>query len=103
MEPARLAAALRAGLPEPGRDRDDRAADVAADDLELVPLADGALVDVAREDQLGAGVDEACKDVGALRDRLLPRAPGRADQVVVEDGDLQRSLGRLREELARPP
>src|SRR5207248_1184256 len=49
VESARLAQPLRPRLPEPRRDRDDGRARLAADDLELVPLADGRLVDVPRE------------------------------------------------------
>ena len=67
---ARLAAALRARLAEPGRDRDDDAARVAGDHLELVALADRRLVDVAADDQLGAGVDERS------RARAFRRATG---------------------------
>ena len=45
-----------------------------------------------REDELGAGVHERAQDVVAARDRSLARRPPRrADQVVVEDGDAERS------------
>ena len=88
---ARLAAALRARLAEAGRDRDDDAALPAADHLELVPLADRRLVDVAADDQLGAGVDELREHVVPPRDRLLPRAPRCADHLVVEHDDAQRA------------
>src|SRR6187455_3203123 len=56
MEAARLAPPPRARLAEPGRGNDGRPANVALHDLELVPLRDRALVDVAGDDQLGAGV-----------------------------------------------
>ena len=92
-----------AGGAGPGRgNRDGRPVDVSVDDLELVPLADGALMDVAGEDELGPGVDKPGEDVRAPRDRPLPRAPGRTEQVVVEDGDPQRARRGLREELACP-
>ena len=71
VEAACLAATLRARLAEAGRNRDGRTANVSVDDLELVPLADGALVDVAREDELGPRVDEPGEDVRAPRDRLF--------------------------------
>jgi hypothetical protein len=100
VKPAGLSTALRTRLPEAGSDRDGHAVDVAAHHLELVPLADRALVDVAGEDQLGSGVDERCEDVGAARDRLLPRSPGGADQVVLQRGDANGSGGRLREQPA---
>jgi hypothetical protein len=58
MEAARLAPSLRARLAEPGRGNDGRPANLALHDLELVPLRDRALVDVAGDDQLGAGVHE---------------------------------------------
>jgi hypothetical protein len=66
-----------------------------------VPLGDGRLVDVAGEDQLGACVDQRGEDVAAPRDRPLPRAPGRADQVVVEDDDPKCVTGRAGEQLCR--
>src|SRR5437773_284909 len=47
-------------------------------DLELVPLADRGLVDVAGEDQVGAGLDEPGQHVIPAGDGLLARAPGRA-------------------------
>ena len=97
VEAARLAEPSRPRLPEPGRDRDDGRARLVADDLELVPLAHGRLVDVTREDEVGAGVHERAEDVVAARDRpLARRPPRRADQVVVEDGDAERSVLCLR-------
>ena len=92
VQSARLAEPSRPRLPEPGCDRDDGRARLVADDLELVPLADRGLVDVAGEDQVGAGVDERAQNVVAARDGTLARRPpGRAEQVVVEDGDAKRS------------
>src|SRR5581483_6835330 len=75
------------------------AADRARDDLELVPLGNRGLVDVPGEDQLGSRVDERREHVTAARDGLLPRAPRRADQVVVEDDDSQRPRRRAAEKL----
>ena len=71
-------------------------------DLEVVALADRGLVDVAGEDQLRARVHERGEDVRAARDRPLARAPGRADQVVVQRHDSQRALRSLGEQLRRP-
>ena len=45
---------------------------------------DRALVDVAADDQLRAGVDEPREHVVAARDGLLARAPRRADHLVVQ-------------------
>ena len=95
VEAARLASPVRPRLAEAGGDGDDRAVDVASGHLELVPLADRALMDVAGEDQLRAGVDEAGEHFDRLDDGLLPRSPGRSDQVVVERHDFQRARGRL--------
>ena len=52
-------------------------------------------MDVAADDQLRAGVDERREHVVAARDRLLPRAPRRADHLVVERDDAQRARRRL--------
>jgi hypothetical protein len=89
VQPARLAAAVRARLAKAGRDRDRHAAHVARDDLELVPLADRSLVDVTGEDELRTRFDERGEDVVPARDGLLPRPPRRADQVVVENDDAE--------------
>ena len=67
--------------------------DVPADDLELVPLADGALVDVAREDQLGAGVDE----------RRRGRASGGRPASCASATALRSGGGGARRPAARPP
>src|SRR6266508_2958320 len=95
VEAARLAAAARPGLAEAGRDRDDHAAFVPRDDLELVALADRGLVDVAAEDELRARVDQAREDVRAARDGPLPGAPGRSDHLMVEHDDPECTRGRL--------
>ena len=89
VETARLALPLRARLAEAGRDRDDHRLLAAARDLELAPLAHRCLVDVPGEDQVGAARDECAENVVPAGDRLLPRAPRRADQVVVEHDDLE--------------
>ena len=100
VEPARLAQPSRPRLPESGGDRHDGRARVAADDLELVALAHGRLVDVTREDEVGPRVHERAEDVAAVRDRpLARRPPRRADQVVVEDGHAERSVLGLAEPL----
>ena len=89
--PARLAAAVGPRLPEPRRDRDDAARRSGADDLELVALGDGGLVDVTAEDQLRSRADQGSEHVVAVCDGLLSRAPRRADELVVEHGDAQRA------------
>ena len=83
-------------------DRDRRSAEAAGVDLEVVSLADGGLVDVAGEDQLRARVDERGEDVRAASDRPLARAPGRADQVVVQRHDPESALRSLGEQPRRP-
>ena len=104
VEPAGFAAAVRARLAEPGCDRHDhRVLALRARELELAPLRDGALVDVPGEHEVGASLDEPGEDSVPLRDRLLARAPGGAEQVVVEDDDPQRALGRVLEDLRRVP
>ena len=101
MDASRLAAATRTRLSESGCDRDGHAPHAAGDDLELVSLADRRLVDVPGEDQLRACIHEPRQHVVAMRDRLLARAPRRADQVVVEDDDAQRAVCSCRQELSR--
>jgi hypothetical protein len=101
MQAPRLASSVRARLAEAGRDRDRRPTQVAGGDLELVPLRDGGLVDVAGEDQLGAGVDQRGEHVAAACNRLLPGAPGRPDQMVVERDHAKRTIGRGGEQLGR--
>jgi hypothetical protein len=99
VEPAGLAPAAWPRLPEARGDRDDGAIQRSRGNLELVPLRDGRLVDVTGEDQLGAGVDERGEHVGSSGDRLLARAPGRADQVVMEGDDAERTFRRSSEQL----
>ena len=72
MEATSLAAPVGPGLAEPGRDRHRDPADVAGNDLELVPLAHGGLVDVPGEDQLGSGLDQRGEHVVPPRDGFLP-------------------------------
>jgi hypothetical protein len=95
VEPARLAQPPRPRLPESGRDCDDSSARLVSDDLELVSLAHGRLVDVAGEDQVCACVHERTKDMVAPRDgTLVRRTPRCSDEVVVEDCNAERSLLR---------
>ena len=60
-----------------------------------MPFAHRRLVDVSREDQLGAGVDEAREHVASSAHRFLARAPRRSDQVVVKDDDPEGARGRF--------
>src|SRR5215217_1235049 len=57
-------------------------------------------MDMAGEDEIGAGTDERGEHVVPARYRLLPRAPRRADQVVVQDRDAEHAR-RSRREAAR--
>jgi len=101
VEAPRFATPVGPGLSESGRDRNRRsvASALFSHNLELVSLGDGGLVDVAGEDQLGAGVDERGEHVGSTGNGLFPRPPRRTDQVVVKGNNSQRALGRCREEL----
>src|SRR5258708_32579011 len=90
VQAARFAAAVRARLAEPRRDRNGDAVLAADGDLEIAALRDRSLMDVPRDDQLGARVHKRREHVVAPRDRALARAPRRADEMVVQDGDAQR-------------
>ena len=95
MDAACFTTPARAGLSQAGGDRHGHAGQGARNDLELVSLAHGRLVDVAGKDELGSRVDEPGKDGVPACDRLLARAPRRADQVMVDDDDAK-SSGRSR-------
>jgi hypothetical protein len=97
VEPPRLAAPSRARLTEAGRCRHRDSGLLARPHFELVPLGDGALVRVSREDQLGARVDQCGENVVATRNRLLPRPPRCADHLVVHDDDTERPRRCVRE------
>ena len=67
-----------------------------------MPLAHGRLVDVAREDEVRACLHEGTENAVTPRDGTLARRPPRrADHVVVEDCDAERSLLRRRKTLGR--
>ena len=103
VQPARLAPPVRARLTEARRDRDhDGALAAGTRDLELAPLRDRALMDVAGEDQVGARLDQPGEDEVPPRDGLLPRPPGRAEEMVMQHDDPERPLGRLVEQRGRP-
>ena len=101
VQAACFAAALRPRLAEPGGDHHRNAALAREADLELTPLARGGLVDVPREDQLGACVDERSEDVPASRHGPLARPPGCPGQVVVQADDAERARLGLGEPLLR--
>ena len=82
MEPVGLAEALGARAPEAGRGREDeRTAISAGRGLERVPFDGRALVDVAGEDELGAGRGERPQRRVPVLERELargaPRCPAR--------------------------
>jgi hypothetical protein len=90
-------------LPETGCDRDHGRPGLVSHHLELVALAHRRLVNVAGEDELGAGVDKSSKHAVPMRDRAFARgAPRSADQMVVEHGDVERSSRGRGEPLGRP-
>jgi hypothetical protein len=93
MEAARLADPPRARAPEPRRHRDDGSGATLLEHLELVPLVDRTLVDVATEDQLDAGGSKRVQEVPTARNRpLVRRAPGRVREMLVQDRDAQRAF-----------
>src|SRR5439155_12823718 len=95
----RLAQPARSRLSQAGGDRDhDRGLAVCTRDLELAALRNGALVDVAGENELRAGGDEPAEHVVSTRDGPLARAPRGTEQVMVEDGDPERTFRRLAEQ-----
>ena len=60
-------------------------------------------MDVAGEDEVGAGLDEPREDAVPLRDGLLARAPRRPEQVVVQGDDPVGARGNLPEDLRGLP
>jgi len=74
---------------EAGGRRKHAGVSVAADDLELPPLGDRRLVDVAAEDQFGAGAGEPVEQLASSRHRSLPTPPRRSRELVVQRDDPQ--------------
>ncbi len=103
VQAARLAEPARARLPETGRDRDDdRLRASSVDDLELVPLADGRLVDVAGEDQVGAGRDERVENATPVERRGASAPPATALRSCGGGGRRRGTRLRLPRRGARP-
>ncbi len=86
----RLAEPVRARAREPGRGHDDDRP-LAVENLELAALGDARLVDVAGEDELGAGLRELLEHAAAAGERPLARPPGRVRELMVEADDAQRA------------
>jgi hypothetical protein len=85
-----LAESVRARPCEPWRrNHDDRA--FALQHLELPPLGDAGLVDVAGEDELGAGRRQLLQHTAAAGKRTLARTPGRVGELMVQTDDAQRA------------
>ena len=61
----------------------------SAEHLELAALGGAGLVDVAGEDELGAGCRELLEHSAAARERPLARPPRRVRELVVEADDAQ--------------
>ena len=93
MRSLRLAEPVRARAREPRR-RDDDDRPLAVEHLELAPLGDAGLVDVAGEDELGAGFRELLEHAAAASERALARPPWRVRELMVEADDAQRAGGR---------
>jgi hypothetical protein len=70
--------------------------------LELTPLGCSRLVDVAGEDELGAGLRELLEHAAATGERPLARSPGGIGKLVVEADDAQRARRRAGEALGCP-
>ena len=90
-DPTRFPPPARPRLPEARCDRDHDRAALSTDHLELVPLADGRLVDVPADDQVGSRVDEAREHVRPVSDRPLTRSPRCSDELMVKGYDAERA------------
>ena len=111
LDALRLAAAAGARAAQAGRGGDDdRVGALVAGGEELAPFSGCRLVDVAADDQLGAGGRELSGEL-PVGDGRLRRAPRGAERVVVEDGDphgagrglLATARPRARQIASRPP
>ena len=90
MRSLRLAESMRAGPRQPWcGHHDDRP--LSGQHLELPPLGDAGLVDVAGEDELGAGRRQLLQHTATARQRSLARAPRRVGELVVQADDAQRA------------
>ena len=90
MRSLRLAESMGPRSREPGRGHhDDRA--LSRQHLELAPLGDAGLVDVAGEDELGAGRRQLLQHAAAARERSLTRPPRRIGELMVKADDAQRA------------
>ena len=98
MRSLRLAEPMGSGSREPRRGHhDDRA--LSGQHLELAPLGDAGLVDVAGEDELGAGCRQLLQHAAAAGERALARPPRRVGELVVQADDAQRTGRRSAEPL----
>ena len=92
----RLAQPVGARSREPRRGHDDDRT-LSGQHLELPALGGAGLVDVAGEDELGAGCRQLLQHAAAASERALARAPRRVGELVVQADDAQRP-GRRRAE-----
>ena len=69
--------------------RSPRRSTLARQHLELASLGDAGLVDVAGEDELGAGRRQLLEHAAAARERSLARAPRRVGELMVQADDAQ--------------
>ncbi len=99
MRTLRLAESVgpRSGEPRRGHHHDGT---LSVEHLELAPLGGTGLVDVAREDELGAGGRELLEDSASTSERALACSPGRVRELMVKANDTQRAGGG-RSELLR--
>ena len=88
------------GAREPRRGHDDDRS-LAGEHLELAALGGSGLVDVAGEDEVGAGCGQLLQHAAATSERALACSPGRVRKLVVEADDTQRAGGRRTESLRR--
>ena len=88
MRSLRLPEPMGPGSCQPRRGHhDDRS--LSGQHLELPSLGDAGLVDVAGEDELGAGRRQLLEHTAAARQRSLARAPRRVGELVVQADDAQ--------------
>ena len=93
MRSLRLTESMGPGTLEPWRGHHDERT-LARQHLELTPLGDTGLVDVAGEDEVRAGLRQLLEHATAARERPLTRPPGRVGELMVEADDAQRPCRR---------
>jgi hypothetical protein len=96
-----LAESMGSGTREPRRGHDDDRP-LSGQHLELPALGGAGLVDVAGQDELGAGRRQQLQHAAAARERSLACPPGRIRELMVKADDAQRAGRRCPEVSGRP-